>query len=102
MSKINLTWTLPTTRTDGSALTPTDIAKVSIFDGSTGTLIADLPGSATSYESTTDATPGTYAFNVTVTDTTGNTSAPASTSIVVPTPVVAPPSPVTNLTATLV
>lgn len=101
MLTIHLQWTLPTTRTDGSPLAPTDIASVNIQDVFANTSHT-LPGTAVSFD-TGDVTgqTGDHVFNVTVTDVQGNTSAPASVTVTVPVAVAAP-SPVTGLTGTLV
>lgn len=101
MLTIHLQWTLPTTRTDGSPLAPTDIGSVNVQDLFANTL-HQLPGTAVSFD-TGDVTGqvGDHSFNVTVTDTAGNVSAPASVSVTVSAPLAAP-SPVTGLTGTLV
>jgi len=103
---VNLAWTLPTARTDGSALAPSDIAKVTVqttIPGNPNVVSVDLPGTATSF-TTPDlsGTPGGYGFLVFVTDTAGNQSQGATTSATIAPPTIAPPNPVTGLTATVV
>lgn len=97
MATATLTWTLPTTRVDGSPLAVTDIASVHIFDGG---VEIDHVGAVTSF--TTDVlTVGQHDFTVTVTDTTGHTSAASNVSSVTVVAVLANPSPVSDLTAVL-
>lgn len=107
MQQIQLNWTLPATRTDGSPLLPGDIAKVSVQElapGSPAVVAVDLPGTATSYLTPQDVSqdPGGYAFSVFVTDTKGLISAPDTVAITVPSPAQSPPAAVTSLAATIV
>lgn len=101
MQTIHLQWTLPTTRVDGSPLAATDIATVDVTDTFANT-VTHLPGTATTFD-TGDVTgqTGDHAFSVTVTDTSGNVSAPATVTVNVPVAVAAPNA-VTGLTGTLV
>jgi hypothetical protein len=97
MLTFTLTWVLPVTRTDGSALAPTDIAKVTVAD-SLG-ISSDLPAGAVSFTTgDLSAAPGAHAFSVTVTDTAGNVSPPDVAVGTVPVPTLAAPGPVTGLT----
>jgi len=93
-----LTWTLPTTRTDGSTLAVTDIQRVDVFDGSSGPI--GQTGSATTFTTgTLDV--GQHDFTIDVVDTTGHVSARSNVATVIVQAVVAPPSAVTDLVAVL-
>jgi hypothetical protein len=100
-----LTWTNPTTRTDGSILSSSDIATVSIFDVSTASpsldLIKTITGGTTTTFTTDALTTGFHNFTVTVTDTVGHTSAQSNVASVEVISTLANPSPATNLTAVL-
>jgi hypothetical protein len=99
MLTFTLAWTLPTTRTDGSALAPTDIANVIVAD-SMG-ISTTLPGAATTFTTgDLSAAPGAHAFSVSVVDTNGLASAPDVAVGTVPVPTTAAPSAVTGLTVT--
>jgi hypothetical protein len=63
MSTATLTWTDPTTRTDGTPLAPSDIAGVDIYDTGTGTYLTGL------------LAVGQHTFTVVVRDTSGHSSA---------------------------
>jgi len=93
-----VTITLPTTRTDGTALALTDIASV-VLSKSVGT------GAATVVDTVTTPTAATVTFTDTspdfgqtdnysavVTDVEGNTSAAGTASVVVPASALAPPT----------
>jgi len=103
MSTATLTWTLPTTRVDNTPLAPGDIAQVDIYDTSSPTPdvpIFSLAGGGTSY--TTDVLAvGVHNFWVAVQDTTGHRSAPSNMATVTVPAVLANPSAVTDLAATL-
>lgn len=76
---VSLSWTAPTTRTDGTALTPSDIASYTIQYGQTAGQLdksVKVDATLTSYTFTSLAT-GTWYFQVTATDTSGLTSAPS-------------------------
>ena len=98
MAAATLTWTPPTTRTDGSALAPTDIASANIFDA--GTPIGSVTG-ATGTFTTGVLTVGTHAFTVETIDTTGHVSAMSNVANVTVVAVLASPAAITNLAATL-
>lgn len=100
MSTATITWTLPTTRVDGSALAPTDILGIQILDavnGAPAAQIGEPSGAVTSFTTPTLAG-GTHVFTLIVIDTSGTVSAastPVSLNIVLPAP-----NPVTNVTVT--
>lgn len=100
MATATLKWTLPTTRVDGSALAPGDVALVDVLDS--GVTIASI---AAASEFTTDTlAPGDHSFTVVVQDSGGRRSDPSNAAVVkVPdvVPVTANPSPVADLSATL-
>lgn len=77
MATETLTWALPTTRTDGAAISPDEIAGTSVFDTTSPTpdvAIGSVPGAGTSF--TTDVlSVGVHNFIVVITDTTGHMSA---------------------------
>jgi len=101
MSTATLTWTLPTSRTDGSPLAPTDIASVQIWDavgGAATVQIGTAQGAATSFTTGT-LQGGNHVFTVVVVDTNGDDSAPSAPASLTIT--VAAPNPATNLVATL-
>ena len=101
MSTATLTWVLPTTRTDGSALAPSEIASVEIFDAVNGAAAVEIgtdTGPMTTF-TTGLLVGGSHVFTVVVVDTAGDMSAAsAPATLAVPE---APPSPATNLVATL-
>lgn len=76
-SSATLSWTIPTTRTDGSSLSLSEIDGFRIYMGSTEDSLAmtiDLnEGTATSY-TVMDLTVGNYVFSVTTYDIDGNES----------------------------
>src|SRR6266436_6285071 len=84
-----LTWTVPTTRTDGTQLTALEIDHQDVFDS--GTMIGTLQGAANTF-TTGVLTTGIHNFTVTVTDTTGHTSAPSNTATVTVPVTLQPPS----------
>ena len=100
MSTASLMWVLPTTRTDGSALSPSEIQSVDIFDTDTTTPIANVPGAGTTFTTGTLSV-GVHNFTVVVNDTTGHKSAPSNTASLTVPATLANPSPATSLTATL-
>jgi len=103
MTTATLKWTDPTSRTDGSALAPSDIARVDIFDTAApdpSRAIGSVLGGVQTF--TTDAlTVGTHTFTVVVTDTTGHVSAASNTATVTVAATLAAPNPVADLTAAL-
>jgi hypothetical protein len=100
-----LTWVNPTTRTDGTALAPTEIASVGVYDVSTSTPASTLIGTVTGGTTTTFTTPilstGFHNFTVIVTDTAGTSSSASNVATVQVAPVLAAPSAATGLTAVL-
>lgn len=77
MSTITLEWTNPTARVDGSALAPTDIASVDIFDtaaSNPASPIGSVTGDATSF-TTGVLSVGDHTLTAVVNDTTGHKSA---------------------------
>jgi hypothetical protein len=103
VSTATLTWTLPTTRTDGTALASTEIASVNVFDDASPT--PTVPIGTTSGTAVTFTTAvlivGVHNFTVTVVDTTGHTSAVSNVATVTVPATLASPTAVTNLAATL-
>lgn len=104
MSTATITWVLPTTRTDGSALAPADIAGVDIFDMAAATpsvAVGSVSGPATAFP-TGDLSVGDHGFTLVAFDTGGRRAAPSAVAVgTVPAPVVAPPAAVTGVTVTI-
>ena len=94
----NLKWTPPTTRVDGSALDPSEIASVDVTDSFDGS-VENIPGNANSFATGTLAV-GQHNFTVVTNDTTGHSSAPSNAASVTVAPTLAAPSAVTDLAAT--
>ena len=98
-----LTWTPPTTRVDGSALAPTQIGAVTIYDSASGTPVAigTVTGAVGTFQ-TPQLTPGSsHSYTVVTCDTQSPPvcSAPSNTfAYMVPTPPLAAPAAVTDLT----
>lgn len=102
MSTATITIVNPTTRTDGSALAPTDIAGIDIFDSASPTpavAIGHVTGAGTAF-TTGVLTVGDHGFAAVWTDTTGHVSGPSNVSVVTVPATLAPPNPGT-ITATL-
>ncbi len=103
MSTATLTWVNPTTRVDNTALAPTDIASISVFDSASVTpltAIGTVAGAGTTF--TTDVlTVGDHGFTVEVVDTTGHVSAASNIATVTVPATLAAPSPATALVAVL-
>jgi len=102
MATVTLIWTLPTTRTDGSALLLTDIVEVDIFDavnGAAASQIATVSGPATTY-TTGVLVEGAHIFTAFAKDSGGRVSA-SSNPATITVPSTAAPSPITGLTAAL-
>jgi hypothetical protein len=104
MTTATINWTLPTQRTDGTPLAPTDLASTEIFDsvnGAAATLIATVPTPATML-TTPSLVPGTHVFTLSAVDTAGTVGV-ASTPVseTVPTPALAPPAAITGVTVVL-
>lgn len=103
VSTATLSWSLPTTRTDGSALNANEIASFDIFDSSSPTpavAIGNAPGPATGF-TTPVLSVGNHGFTVVLNDTTGHTSAPSNVAAITVAPTLAAPSAVSNLAASL-
>lgn len=103
MATASLTWTVPATRTDGSALPPDQIASIAIFDTAAANPtvpIATTVGAAASF-TTNVLSVGVHNFTVVVNDTTGHASAASNVASVTVPAVLANPSAVTDLAATL-
>lgn len=104
MSTAVITWDLPVTRTDGSALAPSDIAGVDVFDMASATpavAIGTASGPATSF-STGDLSVGDHGFTLVVVDTAGRRSDASPVAIgTVPAPVIAAPSAISNVKVTI-
>jgi len=98
MTTATLNWTTPVARTDGTPLTAAEIDHSTIFDG--GVQIGIVPG-ATNTFTTGNLTTGIHNFTLTVTDTTGHTSAVSNTATVTVPVILAAPEAVTDLMATL-
>lgn len=106
MSTATLTWTFPTTRTDGTDISATDTLSASLFDSaSTNPTIAIATVTGAPGASGTFTTPalsvGTHNFTATVTDSEGNSSAVSNVASVVVAGTLAPPSAISNLAAVL-
>lgn len=103
MSRAQLAFTLPTTRTDGTDLPPDQIASVDVFDdtGSGAEKIGTISGAGNSFVTNTLSV-GNHAFSVVVNDTTGHKSGPSNVAAVTVAPTLAAPSAVSDLTATLI
>lgn len=104
MSTVLLTWEIPVARTDGTALSPDEIASIDVFDdvgdGSGPVNIGSVTGAGTTFATGTLAV-GSHAFTEIVNDTTGHKSA-ASAPVLVNIPAtLAAPNPVTNVQATV-
>lgn len=103
MATATLKWTNPTTRTDGTALAPTDIASVDIFDSASSNPaipIGNVIGAANTF-TTGVLTVGDHVFTVVVNDTTGHKSGLSNAVTVTVAATLAPPSAVADLSATL-
>ena len=101
MSTATLTWTVPTTRTDGSALAPGDIAGIDVFDdASPGSAIGTVAGAGTNFV-TGVLSVGIHNFTVIVRDTTGHSSAASNMASVTVAATLANPAAVSDLAAVL-
>ena len=96
MATVTLTIANPTTRRDGSSLSPADIKSLRVYrtDGSAAQkLIATVPGSPTTYEDS-NVSPGPYGYNVSVVDELGQEGDQSPTfPVIVPVPEAAPSAP---------
>jgi hypothetical protein len=104
MSTATLTWTLPTTRVDGSPLPTSDIAQINVFDQAMlipgNIMIGSVPGPATTF-TTGVLTVDTHGFTVVVQDTTGHMSVASNVATVVVPATQSNPNPATDLVAVL-
>ena len=105
MSRAQLAFDLPTTRTDGTDLSPDEVASVDVFDdvgdGNGAQKIGTISGAGNSFATNTLAV-GNHSFDVVVNDTTGHKSGPSNVATLTVAATLAAPSAVTNLTATLI
>lgn len=104
MSKVALSWDLPTARTDGSALSPDEIASIDIFDTTSPTPLVPIgstKGAQTSFTTDTQ-TVGDHSYDVIVNDTTGHKSAASDPFTINVPATLAAPNPATNLQGSLV
>lgn len=67
---VQITWSAPTTRADGSALAPTEIDHYSVYEGTTKIMTTAGLG-----VTVPNVTPGTHSYTLTATDTNGIESA---------------------------
>jgi hypothetical protein len=104
MSTVSLSWENPTTRTDGTSLSPDEIASIDISDdvgdGNGAQIIGSVSGAGTSFTTGTLAV-GNHSFTIVINDTTGHKSAPSNAFAVSVPATLAAPSAVTTLTGTL-
>ncbi len=103
MATSTLTWTPPTTRTDGTPLTPDQIAGADIFDSfsTTPTVpIGSVVGAIGTFM-TGVLLVGIHGFTVVTRDTTGHMSAPSNIASVTVPATQASPSAITDLVAVL-
>lgn len=104
MSTVTLTWDDPIARTDGTPLSPDEIASIAVLDdigdGTGPQIIGSVTGAGTSFTTGVLAV-GNHLFTEVVNDTTGHKSA-ASTPVSVTIPAtLANPNPVTNVQFTV-
>jgi hypothetical protein len=101
MARATLNWSLPTTRVNGDALTPGEIAftdiSMSADGGANWAPPIQVPSDAVQTFVVDDLTPGTYLFRATVEDTDGRRSADAEVSG----SVLAEPAAIADLTVTI-
>lgn len=98
-----LSWTEPTTRTDGSPLAPADVLSTDIFDSTSLTPlvpIGTVQGAANAFV-TGVLSVGPHNFTVVVNDTTGHASASSNVASVTVAPTLANPAAVSDLAAVL-
>ncbi len=97
-----LKWTNPTTRVDGSALAPSDIASIDIFDtASPGAPIGNVVGGTPASTFVTGVLAvGAHSFTVVVIDTAGHKSDPSNVASGTVAATLANPSAVTDLAVT--
>lgn len=104
MATATLTWTPPTTRTDGTRLGPDEIAIATIFDTTAAPdptiAIGAVQGASGTFTSDVLSV-GVHNFTVITNDTTGHVSASSNVASVSVPAVLANPSAVADLAATL-
>jgi len=103
MATATLTWSVPTTRTDGSALTPDMILSADIFDTASSTpdiAIGTVSGASGTFTTGVLAV-GVHNFTVITNDTTGHSSAASNVASVTVVATLANPAAVTDLAAVL-
>lgn len=104
MSTATLSFTDPIARTDGTALSPDEIASIDVFDdvgdGNGPQNIGSVQGAGTGFTTGTLAV-GNHLFTVVVNDTTGHKSAASNQAALVVPATLAAPNAVTDLAATL-
>jgi hypothetical protein len=101
---VSLSWSLPTTYTNGSAMDPSAIASVQVTRNFSGvpTVIATIPGTSTLYVDQNVPT-GFYGYTVAVVTAAGLVSAPSggvTANVVAPPPPLVPSAPA-GLTVTV-
>lgn len=99
MATATLSWTNPTSRTDGVALSPDEIASVDIFDSAETDPtqpIGRVPGAGTSF-TTGLLTVGTHGFTAVVNDVNGHKSAPSNSAVAIIEATQANPAAITDL-----
>lgn len=105
MASIEISWDLPTTREDGSALPLTSIKQTIVevkAPGSTVyTALAVVPGN-TVKTLDNNVVPGAYSFRLTVEDTGGRKSTQVLVAVTVPAATISPPKPVVNAKAVVI
>ena len=99
VTTVALKWTNPTTRVDGTALAPGDIASIDVFDTATpGAPIGNVPGgTATGTFVSGVLAVGDHGFTVVVNDTAGHRSDPSNVFSGTVVATLANPSAVTDL-----
>jgi hypothetical protein len=107
---VTLTWTPPTTRTDGSALPAAQIARADIYDAfgcsitpcpnPAGNVVGNVTGAIGTFK-TPGLAAGAHTFTVFTIDTGVPAAVSPSSNAVTLTIVVPPPAAITNLTGTV-
>jgi len=104
MATVTVSWTLPTQRTDNTALPVSQIAFTRFtlsFNGGAFTQLVDVPAPAATTTLSPTLAPGSYVIRSVVYDTqaTPRLSTQVDTAFVIPAAVLAAPKPVTGQTA---
>jgi hypothetical protein len=103
MATASLTWTVPTLRTDGTPLAPTEVAGADVYDTASTTPtvpIGSVTGALGGFVTGLLAV-GPHVFTVVTRDTTGHASAPSNAVSVTVPPTLANPAAVSDLAAVL-